>query len=92
MVLDRLFGPRLGRRDPQGGSARIEPRPRGVEYSIPEASAADWLATPFAFPAAAELGARLHQLHLDGFGSLEGRTFVLPWQDVYELQGDDKPP
>lgn len=57
----------------------------GIHYLSPAETAAEWLAMPFAFGAAGDLGARLAQIFLDGYGERRGTEFVLPWHDVYAV-------
>lgn len=57
----------------------------GVHYGAPTGATAEWLATPFMFGEAADLGARLAQIFLDGFGERRDTEFVLPWKDVYAV-------
>lgn len=40
---------------------------------------------PYAFGEAADLGARLAQIFLDGFGERREADFLLPWPDVYAV-------
>ncbi len=57
----------------------------GVHYPSPADTAAEWLAMPFAFGAAGDLGARLAQIYVDGFGERRDTEFVLSWQDFYAV-------
>lgn len=57
----------------------------GIHYYSPAATAADWLAMPFAYGASGDLGARLAQIYLDGLGERRDAEFVLPWKDVYAV-------
>lgn len=57
----------------------------GIRYRAPAGMAAEWLATPFAFPKAADLGARLSQIQLEGLGECSGAEFFLPWDSVYAV-------
>ena len=59
--------------------------PEGVHYPSPAETAAEWLAMPFAFGAAGDLGARLAQIYLDGFGERRDAEFLLSWKDVYAV-------
>lgn len=59
--------------------------PEGIRYCSPAETTAEWLAMPFAFGQAADLGARLAQIFLDGFGERRDTEFVLPWEDVYAV-------
>lgn len=56
-----------------------------MQYSLPGVPASEWLAAPFSHGQDGELGARLSQLHLDGFGRNLGDDHLLPWDDVYLL-------
>ena len=40
---------------------------------------------PFAYPEAADLGARLAQIFLEGYGERGEADFLLRWKDVYAL-------
>lgn len=68
-----------------GQAARVDITDAGVCHSLPNVSAAEWLATPFAHAGADELGARLSQLHMDGLGRIQDDDYLLPWDDVYLL-------
>ena len=57
----------------------------GIRYKSPASDTREWLAMPFAFPEASDLGARLAQVFLDGFGDRQDTEFLLPWGDVYAL-------
>jgi len=57
----------------------------GLRYFAPSTTTAQWLATPFAFGDAADLGARLATLSSEGFGVQRDAEFVLPWPDVYAV-------
>ena len=58
----------------------------GMLYRAPSMTkTAQWLATPFAFDAAADLGARLATLSSEGYGVQRDAEFVLPWRDVYAV-------
>lgn len=57
----------------------------GIRYASPASTAGDWLAMPYAFPEAADLGARLAQIFMEGFGDQQETEFLLPWKDVYAL-------
>lgn len=57
----------------------------GIHYRSPASTTAEWLAMPYAFGDAADLGARLAQIFLDGFGERRETEFVLPWPDVYAV-------
>ena len=58
---------------------------QGIHYASPAATTAGWLATPYLFDKAADLGARLAQIFLDGLGEQRETEFVLPWEDVYAV-------
>jgi hypothetical protein len=60
----------------------------GIRYRCQAASAADWLARPFEFPEAADLGARLAQLYSDGYGETLAADMLLRWADVYAILRD----
>lgn len=57
----------------------------GVRYRAPAGDATRWLSAPYEFGEAADLGARLQQVFLEGFGERAGGEFVLPWADLYRL-------
>lgn len=57
----------------------------GIRYTSPVSTTRNWLAMPFAFPGAADLGARLAQIFMEGFGDQQEAEFLLPWKDVYAL-------
>lgn len=57
----------------------------GIHYHSPTPSTGEWLAMPFAFDEAADLGARLAQIFLEGFGERREKDFLLSWRDVYAL-------
>lgn len=57
----------------------------GIQYPSPAASTREWLSMPFAFGEAADLGARLAQIALEGFGEAREADFLLRWDDVYAL-------
>ncbi len=58
----------------------------GIRYHAPaNTTTAAWFASPFAHAQAADLGARLAQIDLDGYGERQVSEFVLSWPDVYAL-------
>jgi hypothetical protein len=57
----------------------------GVVYEAPGGDAASWLTMPFQFEEAADLGARLNQIYLEGYGTRRATDFLLPWNDAYQL-------
>lgn len=57
----------------------------GIHYPSPAASTREWLNMPFAFGEMADLGARLAQVSLEGFGEAREANFLLRWEDVYAL-------
>lgn len=58
----------------------------GIRYRAPtEATTAEWLAKPFAYENTSDLGARLAQISLDGYGERQEAEFLLSWKDVYAL-------
>jgi len=58
----------------------------GIHYRAPaETTTAEWLAKPFANEKTSDLGARLAQVFLDGYGERQEAEFLLSWQDVYAL-------
>lgn len=57
----------------------------GVRYPAPGITTTAWLAMPYAYPVAADLGARLAQIFLEGYGERGETEFLLNWDDVYAL-------
>lgn len=57
----------------------------GIRYLSPADTTKEWLAMPFLYAEAADLGARLAQIFLDGYGERRDTEFVLAWNDVYAL-------
>jgi hypothetical protein len=58
----------------------------GIHYRAPAGiTATEWLAKPFVDEKTADLGARLAQIFLDGYGERQATEFLLPWRDVYAL-------
>lgn len=57
----------------------------GIRYLAPGVTTSAWLSAPFEYPESADLGARLAQIHQEGFGALQETAFLLPWPDVYRL-------
>lgn len=57
----------------------------GIRYPAPGTTTSVWLAMPFAYPEAADLGARLAQIFLEGYGERGETDFLLRWKDVYAL-------
>ncbi|RVT82462.1 DEAD/DEAH box helicase [Inhella crocodyli] len=83
-MFDRLFG--------RGSSATTHARSaspvvteEGLVYPAPNGDAAAWLSSPFQFEHAADLGARLGQVFVEGFGTRRQGDFLLGWGDVYQL-------
>jgi hypothetical protein len=75
---------------PQGQQAQASPQvdydEEGLRYRAPPlTTTAQWLASPFAFGDAADLGARLATLSSEGFGVQREAEFLLPWTDVYAV-------
>jgi hypothetical protein len=59
---------------------------QGIRYRAPpNMTAIAWLENPFVNPEWADLGARLAQISLEGYGEQKGTEFILPWRDVYAL-------
>lgn len=54
----------------------------GARYRLVGVSTGIWLASPFDHGAAGELGARLAQLHNEGYGLPALDDFLLPWADL----------
>lgn len=57
----------------------------GIHYRSPADTTAEWLAMPFTFGESADLGARLAQIFIDGYGDRRDAEFLLPWKDVYAV-------
>ena len=57
----------------------------GIRYLSPAASTSAWLARPFDFGDAADLGSRLAQLFQEGYGVEQAADFLLTWSDVYDV-------
>jgi hypothetical protein len=58
----------------------------GIHYRSPaEVTATEWLAKPFVHEKTANLGARLAQIFIEGYGARQDTEFVLSWRDVYAL-------
>ncbi len=77
--------PSEGSTPPDPAGPTITPTDEGMLYTLSGVACDDWLATPFAYPLASELGARLAQLHMDGLGVAQGEAFLLSWDSVYLL-------
>jgi len=71
-------------------AVKVQTIDTGLSYTLPSVHPDAWLAAPFAYPEAAELGARLGQLHLSGLGHVHEQSFVLPWQAVHQILHDDE--
>ena len=63
----------------------IEFQADGIRYNAPVATVQDWLERPFEHGKEADLGARLAQIAVEGFGESRGDHFLLSWEDVYAL-------
>ena len=76
---------------PQAPETHATPRcdygEEGIRYFAPLTTTERWLATPFAFGEAADLGARLAILSAEGYGLKHEAEFELPWADVYAVLG-----
>lgn len=72
-------------RDSAAASVVVSHDDRGISYSLPDATAADWLDKPFRFANAADLGARLAVLSAEGLGTLDGEGYLLHWPAVYAV-------
>lgn len=66
-------------------TTRVEIIEDGLRYRAPSTTTAQWLATPYAFGDAADLGARLATVSLEGYGVQHESDFLLPWADVYAV-------
>lgn len=80
-MFDRLFG----KADAKAQVPAIRYDEAGIHYSSPAESTDQWLATPYEYGEAADLGARLQQVFLEGLGKTLEAEFILPWADVYAL-------
>ncbi|MEO5606089.1 MAG: DEAD/DEAH box helicase [Polaromonas sp.] len=81
----------LFRKKPSASSAPLPKKAvvefdtEGIRYRSPADTTAEWLAMPFGFGEAADLGSRLAQIFLEGFGQRLDADFLLPWKDVYAV-------
>lgn len=57
----------------------------GIHYPAPGTTTSVWLAMPFEYPEVADLGARLAQIFLEGYGERGETAYLLRWKDVYAL-------
>ena len=80
-----MFGKKASRTDEVAAPPVVTFDGAGIHYPSPAPTTAEWLAMPFSFGPAADLGSRLAQLHLDGLGDQRSTEFVLPWTDVYVI-------
>ncbi|MDI4634715.1 DEAD/DEAH box helicase [Pelomonas sp. V22] len=80
-MFDRLFG----KAETKVQSPAVRFDEAGIHYNSPAESTAQWLAMPYDYGDAADLGARLQQVFLEGLGSRLETEFLLPWADVYAL-------
>lgn len=59
---------------------------QGIRYRAPpNTTTAIWMANPFVYADWADLGARLAQVFLEGYGERQETEFILTWRDVYAL-------
>ena len=71
---------------PRAPQPVVEFGEQGIRYiAPPNTSTALWLTNPFVYALWADIGARLAQISLEGYGLREDAKFLLPWQDVYAL-------
>ena len=75
---------------PAAPGATITPSDEGMHYALLGVASADWLAMPFAYPGASELGARLSQLFMDGLGQRAEDAHLLSWDDVYRMLASEE--
>ena len=71
-------------------SASITPTDEGMQYALTGVASSEWLAMPFAHGDAAELGARLSQLFMDGLGQRAEDAHLLPWDDIYRVLASEE--
>ncbi len=74
-----------GTSSPETFAPGIEYQSDGIRYNSPAAVVQEWLEKPFDYSSEADLGARLAQIALEGFGESRGDHFFLGWEDVYAL-------
>lgn len=67
--------------------ARLEVSEEGLWYGAPSTTVAKWFAAPYSFGAAADLGARLATVSLEGLGESHDTAYLLRWPDVYAVLG-----
>jgi hypothetical protein len=79
-----LFSKKQNADKPTAQSNHVFFDAEGVHYPSPAPSSPEWLSDPYAFPASADLGARLSQMYLEGIGSARVHDFLLTWDQVYE--------
>jgi len=88
-----MLGSIFGRKPVAAAPALREPQvafgAEGIRYTSPAPTAAEWLASPYAFAEASDLGARLAQLSSEGYSVAPlASEVLLPWPDVYALLKD----
>lgn len=76
-MFDALFGKKSAPPESRNAPA-VAFDARGIRYASPVSTTRNWLAMPFAFPGAADLGARLAQIFMEGFGDQQETEFLLP--------------
>lgn len=59
--------------------------PDGLSYPAPGGSTPTWFAMPFSSGVNADLGARLAQVFVDGFGERRESDYFLNWADLYKV-------
>ena len=79
-----LFAKKPATHVPTAETDRVVFDAEGVHYPSPAPAASEWLSDPYAFPASADLGARLYQMYMEGLGSPRADKFILSWDQVYE--------
>ncbi len=83
-MFDALFAKKPAPPQPRKGPA-VAFDSVGLRYASPAPTTREWLALPFSYAEAADLGARLAQIFMEGFGDRLETEFLLPWKDVYAL-------
>ncbi len=83
-MFDALFAKKLAPPQARKGPA-VAFDSVGIRYASPAPTTREWLALPFSYTEAADLGARLAQIFMEGFGDRQETEFLLPWNDVYAL-------
>ena len=84
-MFNAIFGNRTNAKSQTQQVPKVAFDSKGIRYRSPAETTAEWLAMPFSFGDSADLGARLAQIFLEGYGERRDAEFVLPWKDVYAV-------